>query len=371
MNEKSPRLPWVKPAVMLSKRFFLGFCCALVILIFCTSGLEPNISYRDFEELGPSISSSRHSISDSASNATLGFQNILALSPAPSWRTRGLEAAARLTGLHITVPRQPKNPDAFIHAFQSIGQETGNLIPELGSAKAWMAHLDLLKHVVANEIETALIMEDDVDWDVRIKDQMRLVWENVRKYTSNHEDEPAPDGDDWDVLWLGHCGSTIEDYLPEPLQYADGTRCRTEDYLGWSKIYVQGKLSEGYRQVQYSSQTVCTFAYAVTKSSAQKVLDLTGTGASEAFDVALEAYCRQGALRCLVINPQVFNHYEPPSEEGYVSIVHVGDSKGVSSDESSFEDRKGATVNIVRSARCAALFDDTCMMPTENMWLNQ
>lgn len=149
----------------------------------------------------------------------------------PSWRTRGLDAAAQLTGLNITIPPQPKNPDELVDAFRNIGAGTGAILPAKGSAKAWMAHLDLLKFVIASGPETALIIEDDVDWDVEIKSQMRLVSDNIRNYMTTVPSDPTPFGTDWDVLWLGHCGALAMNLdgseMPiNPLIYADETRSK-------------------------------------------------------------------------------------------------------------------------------------------------
>lgn len=206
-------------------------------------------------------------------------------------------------------------------------------------------------------------MEDDVDWDVRIKTQMSLVSDNVRAYTGVNESDSTPFGTDWDVLWLGHCGSLIVDRMPTPRVFEDDSRCETEMYSGWSKSFLRYGLAEGHRQVQASFLTVCTFGYGVTKKGAQKIVDLLSKGGDEAFDVALSGSCKEQKLKCLVVNPQLFNHYEPPADSGYLSGVHVGDGQGETSEESNFEDSKGTTGNIMKSARCEALFHDVCMRP--------
>lgn len=190
---------------------------------------------------------------------------------------------------------------------------------------------------------------------------MSLVSDNVRAYTGVNESDPMPFGIDWDVLWLGHCGSLIVDEMPPPRIFADDSRCETELYSGWSKAFLRDRLVEGHRQVQSSLLTVCTFGYGVTKRGARKMVSLLSKGADEAFDVALSGYCKEEKLKCLVVNPQLFNHYEPPVGSGYLSAVHVGDGQGETSDESGFENSKGTTGNIVKSARCEALFHDVCM----------
>ncbi|KAI1093515.1 glycosyltransferase family 25 protein [Rostrohypoxylon terebratum] len=302
-----------------------------------------------------------------AANSTLGFQKLLALSTKPSWRTRGLQAAANLTSLEFTVPPQGHNSDDLVKAFQNIGADRGAKTPAYGSAKAWLSHLDLLRYVIASDFETAFIVEDDVDWDVRIKEEMRLVSDNVRAYTGVEEDDRAPFGTSWDILWLGHCGSIITDDMVGSRVYADDSRCETELYSGWSKRFLRENLTEGHRQVQPSKLTVCTFGYGVTRRGARKMLPLLSKGANEAYDVALSGYCSDRTLKCIVVNPQLFNHYEPPRDSGYVSDVHVGDGQGQTSDDSNFENSMGTTGNIMKSARCEALFYDTCMRPPSDL----
>lgn len=123
--------------------------------------------------------------------------------------------------------------------------------------------------------------------------------------------------------------------------------------------------------MQESIITVCSFGYGVTRRSAPRVLELMARGAGEAFDVRLSEHCEAGpsagGLRCLVVNPQLFNHYEPPPSEGYVSLVDIDDDLGGDAaavvDEAQFEGKKGFTGGIATSARCRALFNETCSVP--------
>lgn len=104
----------------------------------------------------------------------------------------------------------------------------------------------------------------------------------------------------------------------------------------------------------------------MNRRSAPKVLGLMARGMGEAFDVQLSEYCEDPeVLRCLVVNPQLFNHYEPPKSEGYVSLVDIDDDRNgeIIADESLFEGKKGFTGGIATSARCRALFNDTCSTP--------
>ncbi|KAI1155911.1 glycosyltransferase family 25 protein [Nemania diffusa] len=336
----------------------------LVLFVYSRYWTLPDVPYKIRRiSFGRKVAVST-SLRDDAANATLGFQKVLALSVRPSWRSRGLQAAASLTGLAIDIPPQPRNADAFVAAFQGIGTgQTGVRTPDRGSARAWVAHLDLLKHVVASGLASALVVEDDVDFDVRVRAQMRGLADHVRA-TAAAAAAAGPFGNAWDVLWLGHCGATIEpDAQPPPLRYADDTRCLTPAYAGWSAPFLAAYVPEGYRALHGAGQaTVCTFAYGVTARGAQRVLAALGGGAGEAFDVHLATYCREGALRCLVVNPQLFHQYEPLVGGGSTtSVIRVANGGGREADEGGFEGVVGGTANLVLSARCRALFGSTCL----------
>ena len=153
-------------------------------------------------------------------------------------------AVADLVGLDFTIPIQPRNPRELVTAFENIGKDAGQKTPAHGSGTAWLAHIDLLKYVTASGFESAFIVEDDVDFDVELKDQIRLVSNNVREFMGTTAENALPYGENWDVLWLGHCGSAIEDWMPPMRKYRDDSRCTTALYSGWSKRFLRDKLEE-------------------------------------------------------------------------------------------------------------------------------
>lgn len=69
--------------------------------------------------------------------------------------------------LHKTLPPGPVRDGGQIHG-KDPGQ--GMLAEEIG---CWRAHMDMLKYVVDNKLDTALLLEADADWDVRIKEQLQ------------------------------------------------------------------------------------------------------------------------------------------------------------------------------------------------------
>lgn len=275
-----------------------------------------------------------------------------------SWRTRGLEAAARLTDIELQIPPQPNNPKSLISAFQGIGPDDVNH-PPTGSATAWLAHLDLIKFAVASDFETALIIEDDVDWDISVKEQMKLLSRAIRDFTGTPASDPRPYGLDWDILWFGHCGGPYDRNSPRH-EYWDPSVRDGELYTGWMKDYVTS-MPEKTRYVQHGAGLVCSFAYAINRKTVTNVLDWSGQGQDEGFDIRLRTGCMNKKINCVSVYPELMHHHEPTAN--YISEVRQGDGKGQAGAEDALESEMGITANIRDSARCAALWGRPCPAP--------
>ncbi|OJJ95598.1 glycosyltransferase family 25 protein [Aspergillus aculeatus ATCC 16872] len=335
----------------------------ILLIIATLYRYSPIASYTKLEH-SASPSSDASPVSDAA-NSTLGFQAIFALSAGPSWRTRGLLAAANLTGLEITLPPQPPISAAVVTAFQALGDGTH---PTQGASKAWLAHLDLIKHIHQSRLDTALILEDDVDWDRALRSQAPRIAAAVRNLThtppTEDNNNDAPYGRAWDLLWLGHCGEFWEDSI-ETVVFDDPATIPHAQYSGWAREYI-ARLPDRRRAVYRSYNPVCSFAYALSRDGAQKVLELVGGGGDEAFDIAVMHHCRAGRLECLSVVPEVVHQYFPAERFGVKSLVDVGngevDGPGKGEEEGEdFEAVMGSTENILESARCWALWRQTCL----------
>jgi hypothetical protein len=294
-----------------------------------------------------------------ASNSTLGFQKILALSHAPSWRSRGLLKAAEYSGLDIDIPKQAQWSPELVNAFRYIGP-IGSSHPKQGAALAWLAHIDLVKYFIMSDYDTALILEDDVDWDVHIKEQTVRIAEAVRSYTNVTETEEAPYGRWWDVLWIGHCAEFV-DIAKSHHTFSDPTRVPKSKYNGWVKEEHVMHIPEGERFVQQALGPICTFGYAISRSGAIKILQHTARGQNDAYDLQLSLGCREGFLKCISVNPEIFHQYYPPVSSGYVSEVDSGNGKEGVVDMEEFDNMMGSTENIVTSTRCHVMFRRPCL----------
>ena len=285
------------------------------------------------------------------------------LSEGSGWRVRGLTAAARYSGIDLDIPVQPPLTDEIIDTFQKMGPASVPHPRGRGEAKNWLSVLDIIKFIVAQDLESALVVEDDVDWDIRIKNSMKLLSVAVRKFTWTSEEDSSPYGNSWDLLWIGHCAEPTRNDTRR-LLYKDPSAPDPEKYIAphwfpWSMDYMDG-LALGKRSVQRSVHTDCSFAIAFSKRGAIKVLKYAGIGEDTSFDTRLKNGCKRKDLSCLTVTPELMHHYTPPGDFGHISAVANANQKGSRVEEEEFEHVMGSTPNILRSARCKALFDSTC-----------
>ncbi|MCJ1312924.1 hypothetical protein MMC25_006600 [Agyrium rufum] len=287
----------------------------------------------------------------SAGNQTLGFQKILAVAPnevpaRQAWRREGLLKAAAFTGLEVQIPLQPTWSDTNVDALMNKSSEVSR-----GYALSWLGHLHAIKE--AANYSTSLILEDDVDWDLGLREQMPRIAEVIRLVTDfevDHEESIHPPyGTNWDVLWLGHCGDSIgmsaakiEDPTVPPYFKSWETRISPNpDHTRW---------------VHRSTGPICTYAYALTDVTAKRILDSNDLGTTK-FDIWLHIRCKRGIFQCITVNPELFHHHEVAGEKD--SIINGQGGNEVIKNE--------MTENIWHSARCNSVSKTkdvvTCMGP--------
>lgn len=203
-------------------------------------------------------------------------------------------------------------------------------------------------------------MEDDVDWDIRLLSQLREYAQGVR--TLSHipptKRQHSPYGDDWDVLWPGHCGDVLpstfntEDTQPQKKDdlyiIKDDETVAPKSAQPWLKAL--STYPEETRLIHRAGAPICTFGYGVSYRGAQKILQALAVkgGASLAFDNALAFLCRDGYLdmKCYSVEPQLFQHHRPAgamNKDSDINSFGDGDAKGTRD--------KGVTEMIVWSAR--------------------
>lgn len=309
--------------------------------------LEPNPLLREDQRYGDDV--------NRPANATLGFGRIIAISTRTSHRRTSLSLSADLTGLEISIPDQPVWTDADLANFKS---KKHSVIPK-GSALAWMGHLNALKWFMSQPYETALMIEDDVNWDIHIRNRQvpllarafhdiieresrekgYIEYPDTRngtkvervsslelksKLRSTYQRESFwPSTKFWEILHVGHCGDffpakRLSDVLhttyPDPSMSAfQGLHIDTQRFLQHMPI------PPHHRLVHQSLRPLCTFAYAVTKASAARILKDFSTEEQDhgtvAYDVRILEACRDLGWRCWSANPELFHHLDDQASE--------------------------------------------------------
>lgn len=188
-----------------------------------------------------------------------------------------------------------------------------------------------MRKIVDERIGSALIMEDDMDWDVNLKRQLSHFASGAKTLQKGWEDNQgplgkSPYGQDWDMLWVGICSTTFDEQLPDflkiPVEQRDERKVLIhDDPTVPPESHVKGNMSFSWRSyppqtriVYVPGDNICSFAYALSYSGAQKALEYLGLeGQHKAFDNHLSDLCRLRAngMRCLSITPSLFVHHKP------------------------------------------------------------
>lgn len=237
-----------------------------------------------FYQLGAHFSSSTTPSTSAASpsdisstNATLGFGEVLLLNlPERTDRRDAVSLIGSLSGITITKVFAAVKGEDVSEKAKPIGNDKIDQ-SHLGS---WRTHVDAFRYVVDNNIETALILEDDVDWDVRIKPQMAAFAAEMRSMSiRNHSLREGPEypyGTDWDILHLG--ASRIRG-PNAPFDkvfslYADPDRPKNPGcpnhfwkWFCWNEKLKELNVPAGHRAILPSNDTVGLSAIAVTYST--------------------------------------------------------------------------------------------------------
>ena len=182
------------------------------------------------------------------------------------------------------------------------------------------------------DLASALIVEDDVDWDIRIRSLLTTFSKSSRALlkspssTLNFHDisnpiasQLFPYGDDWDVLWLGHCGMSIpkkDEKEGIVVQYNDLSVPETQYLRSWEtdKPTPLTIYPNHTRVVVHEKGGVCSLAYAVSQSGARKLLYNLGLRQLDSpFDLMLRNFCEgtHGNEKnvCISVLPQLFDHH--------------------------------------------------------------
>ena len=220
----------------------------------------------------------------------------------------------------------------------------------------WRAHLNFAQRIVRERISTAIVFEDDADWDVSFRTQLEQFaqgsryisskWSKTTDPKSKTEDPHSPYGDDWDLLWLGHCGINMH---PKDGRHFiisnDPTVPSPKRRVNYQDLPDMSGFSNSTRIVHRASSGVCLYAYALSLRGAQKMI-LAQASIKKFYpvDIAMRVMCRDDEdFKCVGIFPQIVDSHRAAG-----SIARDSDNTSFEKDRSRV---KGFTSNVVRSTR--------------------
>lgn len=260
------------------------------------------------------------------------FGAVVAVSRAGSPRRESLVWAANITEIDITIPLQPTWTEDDVERLRA---EKDSRISR-GSALAWLGHLNALKWFLETDLDTVLVLEDDVDWDIHLRTyQIPNAAGAIRQLVRDQTNPPGllyhdekrnnfwGDVSAWDILYLGHCGdifrpSSWTDAVPRLMYEDQSLPPRREMHPFTGKFLETIGVPEQRRIIHQSIFPLCTFGFALTRKAAYRLLHeiapKEASGGTMAYDVRVLEGCRDLGLRCWSANPEMFHHMDMDSE---------------------------------------------------------
>ncbi|KAF2494049.1 hypothetical protein BU16DRAFT_63427 [Lophium mytilinum] len=320
------------PEVRLTAKHIRYGSFALFIVFVCSLGLWSDSILFPLHKLAPIAASL-----ELPANSTLGFGALLAVSPATSPRRHGLIQAANVTDMQITFPELPIWTDEDEQNFRA-PTGVGESSLTKGMVFAWLSHLHVLRWFLESGLETALIMEDDMDWDIHLRTlQVPRVAASIRSLFNQTKDPSLyyyGDLNRWDMIYLGHFDrwswlgtdigvgvlvpSNLTDH-PHRFIPDDTMPPRYDMHPEMASVLTALDVPPNTRILHPSKFPFGSWAYAVTRESAARILsdDVASAAAPkwasmDSLDNALSRACGGGALRCYTVNPEIFHHLEGP-----------------------------------------------------------
>jgi hypothetical protein len=229
---------------------------------------------------------------------------------------------------------------------------------------------------VDQDLSTALIMEDDVDWDIRVKSQLyefagavNLLAQPLAHGNSEYADptelfpgqnlstvlsKHSPYGDNWDVLWLGHCGARFpskeqDPALPRRRALINDPTAPSQQHIfvGFGSDEILRKYPNHTRAISHTAENVCTLAYAVSQRAARQILFDVGLRALEnPFDIMLRNYCDglggRKVRNCYTAQPSYMAHHRAAGKASKSSDIHDWEGQ----EEADVENTNAYTFNV-------------------------
>ncbi|KAI4210437.1 MAG: hypothetical protein LQ351_006729 [Letrouitia transgressa] len=206
----------------------------------------------------------------------------------------------------------------------------------------------LVSRIVTDKISTALVLEDDADWDVSLKDQLMDFATGARYISGTTSTPRSPYGDDWDLLWLGHCSAQqIDSDKRHFVIHNDPTVPPPAHRVNYNAVPDLTKM--GYdnstRIVFRANNGVCLYSYALSYRGARKMLRWQAKIKKfEPIDIGVGHQCRDDPdFKCVAVYPQLIDTHKGPGRKSRDSDIGAFNPTDIR--------EKGFTPNIMQSTR--------------------
>ncbi|KAK9358179.1 hypothetical protein V1504DRAFT_428344 [Lipomyces starkeyi] len=309
----NPTLVFAKSGLRKPLLLALAAGFAIVFTVTSYAWLRSHPGHHNFV---PSIIStkSKSALASTAWNETLGFSKVLYISM--PYRTDRQDAMNLLASMS----------DIKIKLIEGVDGDSINAkaVPDKADLRAsvlgcWRAHADAWRDVIDNNFETALILEDDIDWDENIHQifhDLSLQMQNNKLRLVNptdHERATAPYGLDWDVLFLGQCLDQAHPDHRDLVQIYDDLNVPSrkdtqKSFLDqMESLGVNGDDVGKKRLLSPAYGPACTMGYAITRKGAQRLLlNLSYLGLRGPVDNDMAWTLQDGKIRGYTVTPPLF-----------------------------------------------------------------
>ncbi|KAJ5289954.1 uncharacterized protein N7443_010207 [Penicillium atrosanguineum] len=251
-------------------------------------------------------------------NETLGFEHIYAIGMKERPDKRDfLDVAASVTGFKVDW-LEGVRPDELKQKAMPNGLTLSDTKPAI--VACWRAHMNALVKIIENSYSSALIFEDDADWDVNIKSQLHEFARGLHSLQGNEKvSQEHPYGTDWDVLWIGGCGSEPNKNETQFYAIPNDPTLPSHQYRRWDLGGTPDSWKEQFpedstRFAFRAEAACCLFGYAVSNRGARKILAaLSIDHLEQPVDNAMSGLCGGNSGRrqidCFATFPQLIGTY--------------------------------------------------------------
>ncbi|KAG2418495.1 hypothetical protein HFD88_001596 [Aspergillus terreus] len=325
------------------------FVCAIIYLLW------PEVDARYWDKNVPrSNEDSLHDdILSHTQNETLGFEHIYAIGLKERTDKRDFLTLASLEAGFKVDWLDGVRVDSLDPKSLPNGANFSWIKPT--AVACWRAHMNAMQKVLQNSYSTALILEDDADWDISIKHQLREFARGVRQLNGEeHAPKETPYGLDWDILWIGGCASGPSANETTFFAIPDDPTVPSKEHLDtwggpldkWKEQYPELS-DESTRFIYQASMGCCTYGYAVTAKGAKKILAALSLDRLDCpVDNAMSDLCAgtngRRQVKCFAPWPNLIGTYK-----------HAGPESRDSDIEDRSEDKfhDASSMNVVYSTR--------------------